>query len=512
MANIRPTRSCTLNKKSSTAIKPTIVKIETLNTFKTSLFDYESELDKAISDVTSIETKSYLDKFYETRRKIQLTCELQIAQIKASNEFDINVDDCVLPSNLQVEIEMIQSRSQLLIDRSDLLEKELDKTFILNESNRTEYSNELKSKKAMIIIWKKYLENHTNNIREKFINKVKKELNNFDVDYLRNKTKKLTLNNYNITFNATTFFKNFKETIDNIQLGFIRQRQSVNLANMQLIDSSQIVVDGSAISYRKKIGILENGNYFISFGKNLIIYDPIQDKIIKRESFKKNVNQIKVYKDKVLIKSVDDYINCRIRHFTLMDANFNIKEEKEIKLKTDSLEIVGVNDTCFYCTSSNEILKCYDWSLNEIEIDIKFQDDDVEKPFYVPFRKDSKVFRYNIIQFEKTNDSYISLVQSKDVDNYFSFYNKEGILIKQILTGHKMQIIPNCNLVVVSSYLFNNLKYFDLNGQLIQEDIFELPTLKSNNGYFFVDVIFDSQNKIHIFKRSTLTLLDNFNK
>ena len=195
-----------------------------------------------------------------------------------------------------------------------------------------------------------------------------------------------------------------------------------------------------------------------------------------------------------------------------MDANFNIKEEKEIKLKTDSLEIVGVNDTCFYCTSSNEILKCYDWSLNEIEIDIKFQDDDVEKPFYVPFRKDSKVFRYNIIQFEKTNDSYISLVQSKDVDNYFSFYNKEGILIKQILTGHKMQIIPNCNLVVVSSYLFNNLKYFDLNGQLIQEDIFELPTLKSNNGYFFVDVIFDSQNKIHIFKRSTLTLLDNFNK
>ena len=149
--------------------------------------------------------------------------------------------------------------------------------------------------------------------------------------------------------------------------------------------------------------------------------------------------------------------------------------------------------------------------MNEIEIDIKFQDEDVTKPFYVPFRKDSKVFRFNIIQFEKTNDSYISLVQSKDVDNYFSFYDKEGILIKQILTGHKMQIIPNSNLVVASSYLFNNLKYFDLNGQLIQEDIFELPTLKSN-GYFFVDVIFDSQNKIHIFNRSTQTLLDQFNK
>jgi len=84
----------------------------------------EIEISERRINLENVETLVY-EKFSDINSQIQIKTEEKIAEIKTSNDHDINSEESVLPINLKNEIESIQNRSKDLIDYSDHCHNEL---------------------------------------------------------------------------------------------------------------------------------------------------------------------------------------------------------------------------------------------------------------------------------------------------------------------------------------------------------------------------------------------------
>jgi len=79
------------------------------------------------SSMNSYETVS------ELRRKAQLKTEETIADLKILNGFNINDDESILPTELQLKIETIQKKSEELIEKTESYEKKKLKWLIIGQ-------------------------------------------------------------------------------------------------------------------------------------------------------------------------------------------------------------------------------------------------------------------------------------------------------------------------------------------------------------------------------------------
>lgn len=85
---------------------------------------YRNELDKMKEGLQNSSMNSY-ETVSELRRKAQLKTEENIADLKILNGFNINDDESILPTELQLKIETIQKKSEELIEKTESYEKNL---------------------------------------------------------------------------------------------------------------------------------------------------------------------------------------------------------------------------------------------------------------------------------------------------------------------------------------------------------------------------------------------------
>jgi hypothetical protein len=353
-----------------------------LEKFKTSLFDFEIEINKLFSQLVDCEQIVY-EKCSDLMRIIQLSAETKIAEIKVDNRFHINDEESALSAECKALVGKIQERNEILIEKVDLVEKETKQKLIENESRRKETEKELKLIQAKIAECKEHIQKN-GGIDQATLKQANKDFENFITENLTTKVNELSLKQYEISFvpfGSVISEENFKvehwytdETkvkSDN-DLGHLKVAKTITMNNINAIDCAQLskCIGHKWSIHSVSINIFPNGNYFVCYfishhGSKkkgifeLAIYSPTEVCILKRKEFSQQIDQFKIVSNKLVIASSLK----QTKQLTIFDDNLNIIQTIEIDFTN---VLVGANNSFIYCVDSSNAIIRYDWSFNKV--------------------------------------------------------------------------------------------------------------------------------------------------
>lgn len=198
-----------------------------------------------------------------------------------------------------------------------------------------------------------------------------------------------------------------------------------------------------------------NGTFFIIYQNEssflvLVTFDPVSGKTEKKTLCKcttfygitKNKNSIAI-----LLSEFDQ------DSLLILDTNFKVINEKRIP----KMNLRGANDSFLYFSveNNNEPFVIYDWKLNKLETNKKFQNKDENAPFYISPYLD---------QIDNRNEKFIILH-----DNRINIVDElTGSTLNSIQIETIYFFIDSTNLIVVFDETNKQMCYYDLNGILVK--------------------------------------------
>jgi len=279
------------------------------------------------------------------------------------------------------------------------------------------------------------------------------------------------------------FVEQNEQALGSMLLKEIKNTDALNVVGINyLIELTHNSISQGTFMY----GTLDNGTYVISGYNNnskdyiLAIYDPIKKLINKSLTFENKV-KFKIWKNQVVafiryIKGPTGhgYYECWIE---IMDENLNKLKGLIVPYE---YTLVGLNESFLYIMNSFPNLDIFDWSLNKVDSNLKFQTNDNTEPFYLDFY--AYRMQNQIIQIEQRNNNYII---SDGIET--KILNEKGIKIKSMENGSF--VIDSKNNVIILKK--NTLYYYNLDGELIKN-----VTLKGKRK-FLKGMTIDSNDQLH---------------
>ncbi len=452
------------------------------------------------SSMNSYETVS------ELRRKAQLKTEETIADLKILNGFNINDDESILPTELQLKIETIQKKSEELIEKTESYEKNL----ILESESSTirtkvdEILAELEEKNKVADNWTKVL-NSGKLKAKKTLEKAKLELNI-----------KLNLKEINEKISLLPFNAKKMDFIENKQevgsqnankIGEMELKETILFENLNIFQFKEVESNDQKFTLPSRLfEILDNGSYvvggYVSKTKNfhLFIYDPIK-KLKKNEIIlnNKRIDKIFHFKNKIALTQRKAEENSTDRIIKIMDENLNVIKETTIHNTT----LKSVDESHLYCLQFNgkpkEILILFDWDLNEKKTNVEFQISEPDQIFYLkPSKNYHGIINYSrseISQLFKRENNYILRFNQGYNDNLMVF-SELGVLLKKVRINDAF-VIDSKNNIITNNSRTDSFIYYDLNGELLKSVTFKYS---KNDNKLSKKIRIDSADHVHFFQ------------
>jgi hypothetical protein len=413
---------------------------------------------------------------------------------KNINELSLSIEngvDCIkehcieLRSHVQLSTEStvneIHDLSDSMITKIDVYEKERIKEYEELKDDTNEFSRIVEEMKQFYNQWNDYLKKYVINDQDVLnANALSTELKNKATE------EKLKLDDYNFKGNYLNYEKNINKIDKNI-LGVLRFSRPFNFEKLKKLSFSDLFTD---YNYDFKIGILENGNYLISYQKTsgfytLKVVDINRTIIATKDNFSCPyygscaVSFISYsWKKNTIMVSFHDNYN-RYQHLQTLDEN----------LKEITRQQAQQNNQYNVMSSSNSIVVCFTSALSTNNLNIYNHSCGLMKsigqasytanPFYFPT---------NIIQLENKNSKYYWL----NGTSFNIVCETSGAILKSLVTNANEFHISSTNDIILVNYASKVLTYFDINGNKLNEE--KLITFPDNFTAFF-----DSKDKIHFF-------------
>lgn len=279
------------------------------------------------------------------------------------------------------------------------------------------------------------------------------------------------------------FVEQNEQALGSMLLKEIKNTDTLNVVGINyLIELTHNSISQGTFMY----GTLDNGTYVISGYNNtskdyiLAIYDPVKKLINKSLTFENKI-KFKIWKNQVVAfirynkgPIGHGYYECWIE---IMNENLNKLKGLIVPYE---YTLVGLNESFLYIMISFPNLDIFDWSLNKVDSNVKFQTNDNTKPFYLDFY--AYRMQKQIIQIEQKNNNYII---SDGIET--KILNEKGIKIKSMENG-SFVIDSKNNIIILKK---NTLYYYNLDGELIKN-----VTLKGKRK-FLKEMTIDSNDQLH---------------
>ena len=415
-----------------------------VKTFKQGIDNYNKSIDKIKNSLDNPEEYIY-DECSELRRNIQLETEEIIADIKQSNQIDLNLDDeTKLEPELFDLIQNVMEQSQTLITtiddhekviKSHWIDKEINKKLFLKDYNKLKQFSDL-----FIQTWSKRLDdlNFDDKTMEEAL--VKLSEYKFKSNILVDKIKMYLFNNNCFELRRIDDDQEIQNRLN--YFIYYKQQLIFNKSNVfylhKILDGSaiQIVLDNKKefkCSY-SSFEILKNGKYFFLFesrsnqirGTYKAIFDPVLNKL-EREKFTENTFYEKINANHNLIA----LCSCSQNESNLIIMNYDLEVVNQIPIGI----LRGTDDSFIYTSDKLENhvystdIKVIDWSLETVKT-IQFQCNNKKEPFFFD------------IQYSHWIKGYASFKSLKNVfilkyGNNVSLYNDNGSSIARISCNYE---------------------------------------------------------------------------
>jgi len=436
-----------------------------------SLVSYKTQLNMIKDGLTYSSTIKVYETLSEARRKAQLKTEETIADLKLLHGFDINDDESVLPLELQLEIQSIQNTNDALIEQTESYEKNL---ITESESNETKIRVnkilvELDEKIKMVDHWTERVD--SGSLKEKEKIKAKQELNMFNLKSIKEKISLLPFNAKEVGFVEN------KQDVSKIgndhKIGRIKIEETISYEQLNIFNFKEVEFYDEIFTFpSRKFHLLDNGTYVIggfvtsTQKSHLILYDPIKKVINRSLIFCKRIDELFTFKNKIAfsLRRTEHYGTCYV--LKIMDENLNLIKETN----TEAI-LGGVDESHLYCIWLNRFLFIYDWELNDIKSNVKFQNTDPKENFFL--KCDMNV-NFRINQLLKRDNKLILNIKTGEnkMSNQLLIFNEIGVLLKKIDIETDFVVDSNNN-IVANNAKKNLISYYDLNG-----DLFKTVSLK----------------------------------
>lgn len=465
-----------------------------LSDLKTSFKNYNQKLNQLKYYFNNLNELIY-DECCELRRIIQLNTEEYIVRIKEENDYDIDEDDELDPKTKEL-IEIASEKNQILIDKVDLYEKTITNDINTKSLNKIFINKEINQLKQISKYFINYWEE---NLFENFskLDLIKKKLNKYH----------LRLNNVATKFKTQLFNNNLLEFKSTNLIGYLYFKQTINFNQLNRLNISKFIDESDILD--KQFELFDSNSFLITFRKRSLnqtliykfnaINKTIENKVVynnfRIHNLKKVNNLI------VIVCSNEYYYN---RDIAIMDANnLSIIRQK----KVGSISLIGANESQLFCFEDINIngrcnlCKVFDWNLNLIDMNIKFQQLNRLEPFYIPF----ETINISVWQFESIDDKYVvRSISDRTMLSYLIIYDHKGNLL-QVVRAFKASYglfrLDESNNIFVSDGA-DKLICFDLNGNLIKEIKLANKTRYFEDEYLFNFLI--ENDKFYFFNKTSI--------
>ncbi len=472
-----------------------------IRAFKNSLISYNTQLNKIKEEVqnSSSSIKAY-ETSSEARRRAQLKTEETIADLKMLHGFDINDDESVLPTELQLEIESIQKKNDSLIEQTESYEQTLisESESSVTKAKVTKIITELDKKIKLAKHWTKIVDSDRLKEEEQLI-KAKNELNHFSLKEIKEKINLLPFNAKKMDFIESN--QNISKSGNEQKIGQIKIVEKIGFEDLKIFKFCS-GISNSTFTYPSRLfEVMDNGTYvaggYLTSSKkfHLFTYDPIKKTKKQQLIFDQRIDEIFTFKNRIALsqrrtEKSQNYI------LKIMDENLNL-----IKETNTNAILKSVDDSKLYCISDQRELVLFDWDLNKLETNVVFQYEDSNKKFYLKpdhmnyltRQLDSKFSKIN--QLVKRDNKYILNFKTGGYQppNKLLIFNETGVLLKEKDLRDDFVIDSNNNIIVDN--IQNKLFYhYDLNGNLLKTVTLNSPLYKIKHLKLFK---IDSTDKLY---------------
>lgn len=397
----------------------------------------------------------------ELKRKVQLNTEESIASIKETNDLDSNTDESELESELRIMVEEILDQNDLMIARIEIYQQESIKVAETTTESKEELLNRIKE-----------------------IHQSLMDLNASSIINKQTKLDELNIDIKNFIFNNNILeFKVHDETKN----GYLYLKQSIDIKTFNQIDLNEHINDQD---YNLKCDVLSNKKYLLIYNYNykqthLKVYNPILNRI-EYSCFLDypSLNNIKIVNNLIALNCSADYSGTD-NYLIILDENLAIQSKKSVQ----RCFLIGANEKHLFCKEDEQFSsKClkFDWSLNELESELTFQNQDPKKKFFI------ETECYSILQLEHRNKHFYVRPGSNIV---FLNTHEPAVILDE--TGQQLSLAKiygelkfdkNNNLISLKD---DKLVYYDLNGEPFKE-IYVAG---------FKNLIIDLNSDIHVFDK-----------
>jgi hypothetical protein len=420
---------------------------------------------------------------------------------KKINELSLSIEngvDCIkehcieLRSHVQLSTEStvneINDLSESMITKIDVYEKERIKEYKELKDDKNEFAKIVEEMKQFYNQWNDYLKKYVINDQDVLnANALATELKNMATE------EKLKLDNYNFKGKYLNYEKNINKIDKNI-LGVLRFSSPFNFEKLEKLSFADLFTD---YDYDFKIGILENGNYLVSYsnlnGYYILRVVDINRKILAtKSSFYCQYNRY----DNV----GSTYVCFASSQNTIFISYNSYNGDQYIQTLDENLVEINRQDQQNYqCNSmslNNSIAACFTNVLSANNLSIYSQNCHLIKSIgQVSYPTNPFYFPTDIIQLENKNSKYYWL----NGTSFNIVCETSGVLLKSVVTNANKFHINSTNNIILVSYASKLLIYFDKDGIKLNEE--KLINFPDNFSAFF-----DSKGKIHFFDVSKLEI------
>lgn len=469
-----------------------------LSELKTSFKHYNQKLNQLKYYFNNL-NELIFDECSELRRLVQLSTEEYIAKTKQSNHYAVNDDN--LDESTSRLVQKANEKNQQLIDKIDHYELSITSQINTKTLNKNLINKEINQLKQISKYFINYWEQ---NLFENFskLGLIRKKLNKYHQ----------RLNHEISAFKFQIFNNNLLEFKSTDEIGYLYFKQTINFNQLNRLNLNKYINEDDSLD--KQFELFDSSSFLITFKK-------------------RNQNQTLIYKFNTIEKKIENKIvlnNCRIhnlkkvnnlivivcsneyyynREIAIMDAtSLSIVRQK----KVGSISLIGANEEMLFCFEDINIngrcnlCKVFDWNLNLIDLNIKFQQTNRLAPFYIPF----ETINISVWQIESIQDKYIvRSISDRTMLSYLLIYDHTGRLIKIVRAskasyglfrrnGEDKLCVWDCS---------DKLMCFDLNGDLIKE-----IKLTSKTKYFDDDYLFNfliEDDKFYFFNKTSIFFVKN---
>ena len=461
--------------------------------------EFESKIDQLRKQITKLNhdltnaNEFIYEECNELKRLVQLDTEERIAHLKQTNDIDIN-QDSNLSFELTKKINEINARNDHLINRIEKYEQETVNKCLLSP----QYETFLNKLNQFRLKFDEFIVESQSKEDERII---KNLVNKIQIEVLESQFNELVKEVKHFIFDHKLFeYKQVNDTKCLYLQHFLTQFKEINLN--QILDHNQ--------SHDIKVNLISSNKYLISMKINykessLLVFDSLNNQIESTILLEyRHINTIRIVNNLIAIHCSINY--CSNENFlVILNEKLELIEKKSIQSKF----LIGADIEGLFLKDDIELgSECvkYDWKLNELNINFKFQMKNPNDAFYADLDDES----FSIKQLEVHNEKIFirpgSNLKQLSLNESVRIYDLNGRLVCDTkLNGEfRLDTVNNLLCVLVDD---DKLVMFDLDYNSPSKEILILK-----NDLNFKNFMIDSNCYLHLFDKFELKIFVSNNK